>query len=99
MKLAEIDRRSIALVLVEIERNSGAASRNRARATLSAFFSWCVTEGVVDVNPVIGTASADEGNSRERVLTQDELRRLWNALTDDRFSEIVRLLLLTGARR
>jgi integrase len=99
MKLADIDRRSIALVLAEIERNSGPASRNRARATLSSFFRWCVTEGLIDVNPVSGTANADEGKSRERVLTQDELRKLWRSLGDDRFSNIVRLLLLTGARR
>jgi integrase len=33
------------------------------------------------------------------VLTQEELRQLWRSLGDDRFSEIVRLLLLTGQRR
>jgi integrase len=33
------------------------------------------------------------------VLTGDELRELWRGLGDDRFSEIVRLLLLTGQRR
>jgi integrase len=42
---------------------------------------------------------ADAGASRERVLSPDELRRLWQALSDNRFSEIVRLLLLTGCRR
>ncbi|MFY9839496.1 MAG: tyrosine-type recombinase/integrase [Xanthobacteraceae bacterium] len=99
LKLAEVDRRNIALVLAEIERNSGAASRNRARASLSSFFSWCVTEGLTDNNPVTGTAKADEGHSRERVLTTIELRKLWHGLGDDRFSDIVRLLLLTAARR
>ena len=42
---------------------------------------------------------ADEVGSRERVLTPDELRKLCAGLVDDRFSTIVRLLLLTGARR
>jgi len=42
---------------------------------------------------------ADEGASRERVLTPEELRKLLRALSDNRFSEIVRLLLLTGCRR
>jgi integrase len=32
-------------------------------------------------------------------LTRDELRKLWRSLGDDRFSDIVRLLLLTGSRR
>jgi integrase len=99
LRLGEIDRRKIAALLGEIETTSGAVSRNRARSALSAFFAWCITEGLLDANPVTGTAKANEGNSRERVLTKDELRKLWQALGDDKFSEIVRLLLLTGQRR
>jgi integrase len=99
LKLAEVDRRQIALVLAEIERSSGPSSRNRARAALSAFFSWTITEGLLSANPVQGTATADEGNSRDRVLSVDELRRLWRGLGEGRFSDIIRLLLLTGQRR
>ena len=46
-----------------------------------------------------GTGKADEGNGRDRVLTQDELRKLWLNLGDGHFADIVRLLLLTGQRR
>ena len=46
-----------------------------------------------------GTAKVDEGASRERVLSQEELRKLWRNLGEDKFSDIVRLLLLTGQRR
>jgi integrase len=99
LRLDQIDRRKIAALLGEIETTSGAVSRNRARGALSAFFSWCIQEGLIDANPVTGTAKADEGGSRERVLTTDELRTLWRSLGDDRFSNIVRLLLLTGQRR
>jgi integrase len=42
---------------------------------------------------------AEVGASRDRVLSEEELRRLWHALSDNRFSEIVRLLLLTACRR
>jgi integrase len=99
LRLAQIDRRKVAALLGDIETGSGAATRNRARSALSAFFSWCIQEGLIDTNPVTGTGKASEGGSRERVLTQDELRKLWRNLSDDRFSDIVRLLLLTGARR
>ena len=74
-------------------------ARNRARSALSAFFGWAITEGLVDVNPVVGTAKLHEGGSRERVLTQDELRQLFAALAPGRFADLVRLLLLTGQRR
>jgi integrase len=99
LRLAEIDRRKVAALLGEIETGSGPVARNRARSSLSGFFGWCVSEGLLDSNPVLGTAKADEGGSRERVLTPDELRRLWHGLGTDQFSQIVRLLLLTGQRR
>src|SRR6516162_3408861 len=99
LRLSQIDRRKIAALLGEIEDASGATSRNRARSALSSLFNWCIQEGLTETNPVQGTGKADEGGSRERVLTQDELRKLWRALGDDRFSDIVRLLLLTGQRR
>ena len=99
LRLDQIDRRKVAALLGEIETSSGPASRNRLRSTLSAFFNWCVTEGLLETNPVTGTAKANEGGSRERVLSREELRALWCSLGDDRFSDIVRLLLLTGQRR
>jgi integrase len=99
LKLAEIDRRKVAALLGEIETTSGRVSRNRLRSALSAFFAWCVAEGLLDANPVTGTAKADEGGSRERVLSPDELHKLWHALGNDPFSNVVRLLLLTGQRR
>jgi integrase len=99
LRLAQIDRRKIAALLGEIETSSGPVSRNRARSAFSAFFTWAIAEGLVETNPVTGTAKAEEGASRERVLTHDELRQLWRGLGDDRFSDIIRLLLLTGQRR
>jgi len=54
---------------------------------------------LLDANPVTGTGKAAEGGSRERVLTREELKALWRSLGDDRFSDVVRLLLLTGQRR
>jgi integrase len=99
LHLAQIDRRTIAVLLGQIETASGAIARNRLRSSLSAFYAWTIQEGLTEINPVSGTGMADEGGSRDRVLTQDELRKFWHALGDDHFSDIVRLLLLTGQRR
>lgn len=46
-----------------------------------------------------GTAKANEGNGRERVLSEAEIAKLLRELGDGRFADIVRLLLLTGQRR
>jgi integrase len=99
MRLADIDRRTIAGRLVEIETGSGPIARNRARSSLSAFFTFAISEGLIELNPVEGTAVANEGNSRDRVLSEGELTALLSALGHDEFSHIVRLLVLTGQRR
>ena len=102
LRLAEIDRRIIAQRLGEIETANGPVARNRVRSSLSAFFSWALTEGLLEVNPVQGTAKLDEGGSRERTLTQAELAELWSVLRNEpnaQFADIVRLLILTGQRR
>jgi integrase len=100
LPLAGIDRRTIALTLAEIEQRSGPVARNRARTSLSAMFAYAIREGLIDgANPVQGTGKASEGNGRERVLTQDELASILRALGSDPFSEIIRLLVLTGQRR
>src|SRR5215471_4623037 len=99
LKLAQIDRRKVATLLAQIETTNGFVARNRVRSSLSAFFNWAIAEGLLDTNPVAGTAKAEEGGSRERVLTREELVKLWRSLGEDRYSDIVRLLLLTGQRR
>jgi integrase len=99
LRLTDIDRRTIASRLAEIETGSGRVSRNRVRSSLSAFFVHCVKEGLLDLNPVAGTAKADEGRSRDRVLSDAELTAIWQALGADQFSDIVRLLTLTAQRR
>jgi integrase len=99
LKLAEIDRRTVASLLAKVETNSGPIARNRLRSTLSAFFNFAIAEGLIEHNPVTGTLRIDEGHSRERVLSAEELKALWAGLGDDPFSTIIQLLLLTGCRR
>jgi integrase len=98
LALSEITRRDLAEVLAKVEVESGAIARNRLRTSLSSFWRWAITEGLIENNPVQGTARVGEG-SRERVLTADELRRVWLACGNDDFGRIVRLLMLTGQRR
>jgi integrase len=55
-------------------------------------------EGLADVNPTIGTHIFDE-QTRERVLTDDEIAAVWKACRGDHYGSIVKLLILTGQRR
>jgi integrase len=99
LRLAEIDRRTIAARLAEVERDSGPFARNWMRSSLATFFAWCISEGFLEPpGPVAGTDKATEG-SRDRVLTDPELAAIWRALGPGDYGDIVRLLILTGQRR
>jgi integrase len=100
LSVHKIGRREIATRLGEIAEERGPIAANRARANLSAFFTWSMKEGIVDANPVIATNKPVDETSRERVLSDHELVEVWNACAgDDDYSRIVRLLILTLQRR
>jgi integrase len=65
---------------------------------LSAFFAWAWRQGLVESNPVQATNRHVE-QSRNRVLSDAELRQIWCALPVSDYGAIVKLLLLTGQRR
>jgi len=101
-ELHEITRRAVAELLAKIEQGSGPVARNRLRSALSAFLSWCIREGLVETNPVVGTGKAEENGSRERVLSPAEIAKLWTTQVSGQhvhFIDILRLLILTGQRR
>ena len=97
LQLTKISRADIASVLVSVTKNSGAVTANRVRTSVSGFFSWAIEQGIAETNPVIGTSRHEE-QSRDRVLAPAELRAIWNALGDDDFGSIIKLLALTGQR-
>jgi len=99
LKFDKIGRAQIASRLGIIADNSGAVSADRARAALSALFTWAMKEGLCESNPVIATNTFSNSGSRERVLSDQELAAVWLALPDNDYRHIVKLLALTGARR
>jgi integrase len=99
LSVKSIDRRTIATRLAEIETSSGPAAANRVRASLSAYCSWLAREGHVDANPVNFTNRAVENGARHHVPSDADLRAIWLALEEDEYGSILKLLLLTGARR
>jgi integrase len=95
--LASVDRRAIATLISEIKNSSGAVSANRVGSTLSYLFRWAMNDGLAESNPAIGLNKFEE-RARERVLSDAELRAVWQAAGDDHFGSIIKLLVLTGQR-
>ena len=100
IELDKITRRDLAERFGALVDSSGPITANRVRGMASACFAWAVTQGLMETNPVVGTARPALEQSRDRVLTTDEIRLLWRA-TDggNAYGTICRLLLLTAQRR
>jgi integrase len=97
LPLGMIERRQIANLLDDVERESGSTSANRARSALSAMFAWAMRQGQALSNPAANTDKRKE-NERERVLSPAELKLIWNAAPANHYGTIVKLLMLTGQR-
>lgn len=99
LAIGKIDRALIASELRTIAKARGPVQADRSRSTLSALYGWCIGEGYVDNNPVIGTNRVAAGVSRDRVLSDAELVAVWKALPAGEYGRIVKLLMLTLQRR
>lgn len=99
MPIDRISRRDVATQLILIAGKSGGPTASRAKGALSAFFTWSMEFGITESNPVIATPDPGRPASRERVLSDEELVAIWRASGDDDHGRIVKLLILTGARR
>jgi integrase len=75
------------------------SNANLTHAIFSAFLNWCARNQHIDKNPLQGQLRPHKTKSRDRLLTDDEIRLIWReSYNHDAFGVLVRLLLLTGQR-
>jgi integrase len=99
LSVADETRRDVSARLLELARTSGTVGAIRERSKLSSAYVWAIKVGLADMNPVVGTVKGEE-SSRERVLSAEELAAVWHATAGlSAHDAIVRLLMLTGARK
>jgi integrase len=99
LPLDRVSKRDVAARILRITGENGPAIAREVRSALSSFFIWSRRMGLCESNPVIDTQRPKCNGPRERVLSDDELRRIWLACKDDDYGRIVRLLILAGCRR
>jgi integrase len=98
LHIKKIDRRRVADELTRLTEENGPVQANRTRSSLSAFLNWCIGEGYIDVNVATQTNKHEE-IARNRVLSDADLRAIWNALPEHSdYRDLIRLLILTGQR-
>jgi len=97
-KISSITRADIRAFLDGIE---APVMANLFHKYLRKLFAWAVDQDIVDNSPATGVKKPHQPRSRDRVLTDDELRRLWLAAgkIGFPFGPLVQILALTGQRR
>lgn len=99
LPLKDVRPADIAMVLAHTEKSGSSISRN-VYATLSHAFGYAVDRQYIRESPVT-MRSPKNARARDRVLSTDEVARIWAAADGIGypFGDIVKLLFLTGQRR
>jgi integrase len=102
--IAKIVRSDIVKLLDKIVDEAGPFAADSARAYLSKLFSWYTERSDTFTSPMsraISRRTTKEERKREHILSDQELRDVWAVAekSESLFGSIVRLLLLTAARR
>ena len=94
-----LKRRDVIEVLDEIADEVSGIQANRAQSLISAVLNWGLAEDILEANPAHGIRKRGQERQRERVMTTEELKAFWGALTDQPIDRALKLLLLLGQRR
>jgi integrase len=99
--ISQIKRSEAVALLDKIEIESGPTMADLLLRYLSRIFSWHAARDDDFRSPIVrGMArSKPKERERQRILTDDELRAVWNTKAEGPFPAFVKFLLLSAARR
>lgn len=102
VKLSELHRRDITKAIDAVKDRGAHVEANRLFEDVRAMVRWARGRGDLDQNLVEGMRRPTETVERDRVLSADEIRIMWTALSGADMREstrrVIRLCLVTGQR-
>jgi integrase len=102
VKLSELHRRDATRVVDAVTKRNAPGEAMRCFDDLRGMLRWAVSRGDLDHNPIEGMRKPQGSKPRERVLSDDEIRTLWNnlpkALANPEYQRVIKLCLVTGQR-
>lgn len=99
---ASIKRIDVAKLLDHIEDRSGPVAADKVMAHLGSIFNWYAARHGEFISPLVVKGmkrSKPTERARERILSDSEIRAVWEAANGGTFGALVKLLLLTAQRR
>jgi integrase len=100
--LAELRRADIVELLDDLQNEKGfKAQVNRVRSQMLAAFNWAIEREYLETNPAAAIKKRKIEATRDRVLTDEELRAIWRTADGlpDPSRSLVKAWILTGQRR
>jgi integrase len=95
-KLDDIKTAALANALDAIKSPS---ERMNSFIWLRAFLNWCYRREYIDRNPISRLKAPPSSQTRERILSDAELVRVWDASSEGIFGAYIRVLILTAQRK
>ena len=97
-RIQDITKRHVLDLLDSIIERGGGLSANRVLAVIRKLFNWAVQRSIITASPVAGIKPPLSEQSRDRILSDDEIRWLWQACDKAGypFGSMAKLLLLSG---
>jgi integrase len=98
-KVQDITKRDI-VALLDTIHDRAPIMANRTLAVIRRLYTWAASRDIVEASPCSMIDPPAQEHSRDRVLTDDELRLFWNAAAADGwpYGPIFQLMALTGQR-
>jgi integrase len=103
LKVSDLRRRDVRTVTDAILKRGAKVEATRVFEDVRALVRWAVENEHLDANPLDGMAKPAEATSSNRVLSDAEIRTLWNGLPaalarSDSSQRIIKLCLVTAQR-
>lgn len=97
----EIRRADVRTFLESIVQRPAPIEANRTLAVIRKIYNWGISQDLVENNPCHGLPRPGKEKQRDRVLTDDEIQKVWKALDKEPVltAGIFKLLLLTAQRK
>jgi len=107
-KVVDVSKSALVSQIQRYSSNRGARSADRLRSYLKGVFEYGAELGVIETSPMFGVTKRVAGYrpvDRDRVLTDEEIKELWNWKNDpkgwqntEENVKVIKFLLLTGLR-
>ena len=100
-KISDIGRRDVLDAIDAVADRGAVIAARRLHQHLHRLFKWAVGRGIIESNPLADVPRPGSETKRDRVLSDAELVKVWNAAEELRYpyGPAFQLLILTGARR